>query len=249
MSAEAKPALLCLHGWGLNAAVWEPLAEQLAGCARLMAPDLPGHGARAGEGRFGDLGSAADDLAEGLDGPATVVGWSLGGLLALDMAQRHPDKVAHVVLVAATPRFVQAADWPHAVRAEVLAGFARDLSRDYRATLTRFLALQVRGVPGRAASLRDLKARCLQALPHPRALAEGLDVLRDCDLRPRLAALKAPVSAVLGALDTLVPGAVAGDLRRLRPEMPVEVLPGAGHAPLLTHVNALAERIMERARD
>lgn len=249
MSAEVKPALLCLHGWGLNAAVWEPLAEQLAGRARLLAPDLPGHGARAGEGRFGDLGSAADDLAAGLDGPVTVVGWSLGGLLALDMAQRYPARVVRVVLVAATPRFVQAADWPHAVQAEVLADFARDLSWDCRATLTRFLALQVHGVPGRAMSLRDLKARCLQALPHPRALAEGLEVLRDSDLRSRFAALKIPVSAVLGALDTLVPRAVADDLRRLRPGMPVEVLPGAGHAPLLSHADALAERIMESARD
>jgi pimeloyl-[acyl-carrier protein] methyl ester esterase len=233
--------MLCLHGWGLNAAVWEPLAASLPAAARLLAPDLPGHGTRASEGRFGGLEEAADRMAALLDGPATVVGWSLGGLLALTLAGRHPGKVARVVLVAATPRFVQAPDWPCAMRPEVLDAFARDLAVDYRATLTRFLALQVHGVPERAQTLRALKARCLQAPPHPKALAEGLEILRDTDLRPVLTLLQMPVHAVLGSLDTLVPAAVAGDLRRMRPGMAVAVLSGAGHAPLLSHPAQLAE--------
>lgn len=248
MGSECTPRLLCLHGWGLNTAVWEPLAALLPGGMQVLAPDLPGHGARAAEARFGGLEEAADRMAGLLDGPATVVGWSLGGLLALALAGRHPGKVARVVLVAATPRFVQAADWPRAMRPEVLDAFARDLALDYRATLTRFLALQVHGVPERAQTLRALKARCLLAPPHPKALAEGLDILRDTDLRPVLSALEMPVHAVLGSLDTLVPAGVAEDLRRLRPGMRVAVLAGAGHAPLLSHPAQLAEFLAEAVR-
>jgi pimeloyl-[acyl-carrier protein] methyl ester esterase len=245
---EGTPGLLCLHGWGLNAAVWEPLAASLPGGVQVLAPDLPGHGARASEARFGGLDEAADRMAALLDAPATVVGWSLGGLLALTLAGRHPGKVARVVLVAATPRFVRASDWPCAMRPEVLDAFARDLALDYRATLTRFLALQVHGLPERAQTLRALKARCLQAPPHPKALAEGLDILRDTDLRPLLAALEMPVHAVLGSLDTLVPSAVAGELRRLRPGIRVAVLAGAGHAPLLSHPAQVAEFLTEVVR-
>jgi pimeloyl-[acyl-carrier protein] methyl ester esterase len=245
---EGIPGLLCLHGWGLNAAVWEPLSARLPGGVRVIAPDLPGHGARAGEARFGGLDEAADRMAALLDAPATVVGWSLGGLLALTLAGRHPGKVARVVLVAATPRFVQAPDWPHALRPAVLDAFARDLALDYRATLTRFLALQVHGVPERAQTLRALKARCLQAPPHAKALAEGLAILRDTDLRPVLSALEMPVHAALGSLDTLVPAGVAEDLRRLRPGMRAAVLAGAGHAPLLSHPAQLAEFLAEAVR-
>ncbi|OOG23096.1 pimeloyl-[acyl-carrier protein] methyl ester esterase [Thioalkalivibrio denitrificans] len=252
MRADRQPAtLLCLHGWGLNGAVWKPLADELGDRARVCAPDLPGHGSRAAEGRLGGLDALADELAAELDPPVTVVGWSLGGLVALRLAERYRAQVSGVVLVAATPRFVQADDWPHAMAADVLAAFARDLSGDYRATLNRFLALQFLGLPERAAGLRDMKARCLQAPPHPLALAQGLDMLRETDLRAGFAALEQPVSVVLGAADTLVPAAVGDDLRRLRPETDIRVVQGAGHAPLLTHPRSLANVILEMpgARD
>lgn len=244
-AAGMPPTLLCIHGWGLNGSVWQDLAGALAGRARVLAPDLPGHGARAGEGRFGGLEAVADELAAGLDARVCVVGWSLGGLLALSLARRHPDKVSSLVLLAATPRFVRAPDWPHAMDPGVLADFARDLAGDFSSTLTRFLALQFLGAPGRGEALRTLKARCLAMPPAPGALAEGLEILRGTDLRAELAGLTAPVHGLFGDLDTLVPVAVVPDLQRLRPDMSVHVLRGAGHAPLLTHVQEVADRLLE----
>jgi len=174
------PTLLCIHGWGLNGSVWQDLAGALAGRARVLAPDLPGHGARAGEGRFGGLEAVADELAAGLDARVCVVGWSLGGLLALSLARRHPDKVSSLVLLAATPRFVRAPDWPHAMDPGVLADFARDLAGDFSSTLARFLALQFLGAPGRGEALRTLKARCLAMPPAPGGWRKGS---RSCGAR------------------------------------------------------------------
>lgn len=243
-AAGRQPTLLCIHGWGLNGSVWQDLAGVLTGRARVLAPDLPGHGARAGEAHFGSLEAAADELADGLDTPVCVVGWSLGGLVALSLARRHPERVSCLVLLAATPRFVRASDWPHAMDPAVLAGFARDLADDFASTLTRFLALQCLGAPGRGEALRTLKARCLALPPAPGALAEGLEILRATDLRAELAGLTVPVHGLFGDLDTLVPAAVVADLRALRPDMSAQVLRGAGHAPLLTHVEAVADRLL-----
>jgi len=242
------PTFLCIHGWGLNGSVWQDLGEALAGHAHVLAPDLPGHGSHGNEAVFGSLEQAADRLAGGLlGGPVTVVGWSLGGLVALTLARRHPQKVKQVMLLASTPRFVRAPDWPHAMDPDVLAAFARDLGADYQATLGRFLALQLLGTPGRAEALRRLKARCLAAPPSAGALTEGLDILRDTDLREQLRVSDVPVRAVLGDLDRLVPAGVAGDLAALRPGMPVDILRGAGHAPLLTHGPQIARLLLEEA--
>ncbi|MFN2348175.1 MAG: pimeloyl-ACP methyl ester esterase BioH [Thioalkalivibrio sp.] len=241
------PTFLCIHGWGLNGSVWQDLGAALAGHARVLAPDLPGHGALGDEAVFGGLDRAADRLAGDLDGPVMVVGWSLGGLVALTLARRHPQKVKQVMLLASTPRFVRAPDWPHAMDPDVLATFARDLGADYQATLGRFLALQLLDAPGRAEALRRLKARCLAAPPSAGALAEGLEILWDTDLREQLRVSDVPVRAVLGDLDRLVPAELARDLAALRPGMPVDILRGAGHAPLLTHGPQIARLLLGEA--
>ncbi|MCG5534629.1 pimeloyl-ACP methyl ester esterase BioH [Ectothiorhodospira mobilis] len=250
VSRGTGPAVALIHGWGLSAGVWEETAADLARDFRVDCVDLPGHGRAAREGRLGDLDTLADRLAATLPPQgAALVGWSLGGLVALQTAVRHPDRVRRVVLVAATPRFVQAPDWPHAMRRPVLDAFAQGLARDFRATLNRFLALQFHGVEGAPAAVRALRARLAAAPPAPAALEEGLALLRESDLRAALAGLACPVHALLGGYDTLVPAAVGAELKVLRPGMDVRVMPRAGHAPFLSHGERFASELRSLLHD
>jgi len=91
-----------LHGLGGGASSWRfvmPLLEALDG--ELVALDLLGHAGRLAPADvcFGDL---VIDVRARVDGPCRVVGFSLGGSVALDLALRHPAVVAELVLVAAT---------------------------------------------------------------------------------------------------------------------------------------------------
>lgn len=224
------PDLVLLHGWGFNSEIWNEVQVALADRYRVTALDLPGHGLSAGR-RLGQLADAADLLCEELPGPAIWIGWSLGGLLALEASRRAPGSIRRVIAVAGTPRFVKGEDWPHAVAPEVLDEFARGLERDYRKTLTRFLALQVRGDAAGKTDLRRLREVLFARPPSPAGLRDGLSILRSADLRRGLSAPACPVRFILGERDALVPVEVVEDLGAGH----ARVVAGAGHVPFLSH--------------
>jgi pimeloyl-[acyl-carrier protein] methyl ester esterase len=227
--------LVLLHGWGMNARVWDAVLPGLSSFADVSAPDLPGHGGNPVA--LKDLPGVLDYLRDEMDaGPAVWVGWSLGGLLAQAFAARYPGRVRHLVLVAAQPRFVQARDWPQAMDSQVLNAFAGDLAGDFRKTLKRFLALQFHGVEGAQTTVRSLTHQLFELPPQPEALSVGLTMLRDLDLRERLRSLACPVDLILGEYDRLVPVDCAGPVTALAPgRIRAHVVARAGHAPFLTH--------------
>ncbi|MFN2308281.1 MAG: pimeloyl-ACP methyl ester esterase BioH [Gammaproteobacteria bacterium] len=230
------PDLVLVHGWGLHAGIWAPLVERLAAQFRLHLYDLPGHGLSV-PASF-SLASVSAALARSAPAQAHWLGWSLGGLVAMDFAQRHPERVTRLALVASTPRFVEGADWPQALAPAVLADFAAALGADHAATLNRFLGLAARGAPDNSV-LRTLR-RALLAVPppSPAALASGLAILRATDLRAPVSALPMPVLWLAGARDTLVPVAALRAQVAAHPRQRLCEFAQAGHAPFLSHPDA-----------
>jgi pimeloyl-ACP methyl ester carboxylesterase len=94
------PPLLLVHGFGGAAWNFTELVPHLAG-RRLLIPDLPGHGASTPLPAAPSLAAFADAIAGILDEPAGVLGHSLGGVVALRLAERRPDLVRGLVLAAA----------------------------------------------------------------------------------------------------------------------------------------------------
>ena len=231
--------LVLVHGWGMNGAVWEHVAGMLSRTYRLTLPDLPGHG-RSPHRKFGrSLADWADACLDVAPDSAIWIGWSLGGSIALEAALRAPRRVRALVLVTATPRFVKGSDWPFAMSSDTLAQFRDALIVDPVTTLDRFLTLQARGDDGARNLLRTLR-RSLAYTPAPDAAAldVGLDLLRDTDLRGRLASLVQPTLWLFGQRDTLVPWRCSEMLPSLLPQARVEVVRGAAHAPFVSHLEA-----------
>lgn len=231
------PALVLLHGWGMHSGIWAPLLPELARRYRVSCIDLPGHGhSPAPVGAVG-LEEMAAAVAAGAPPGAAWLGWSLGGQLALAAALAGHD-ISRLVLVASTPRFVTAADWPCGMAAATLAGFAASLEQDHRKTLRDFLALQLRG-DRRAATLLNMLRGILEERgpPAPAALRAGLAILAGTDLRARLASLRQPALVVTGERDRLVPAEAGRRLCAALPRGSLLALPGAAHAPFLTHAD------------
>ena len=242
--------LLLLHGWGMNRAIWGAFPDALAERYRVTLVELPGHG----ESGYDPQCTALKDWAEAVlavaPEQAIWVGWSLGAQVALQAALTEPKRVVALVVLAGTPRFVQGDGWPHAMAQETLKQFADALRQDHRQTLERFLSLQVQGDREARRMLRTLRQELFsRPEPDPEALENGLDLLRDVDLRQQLKAIPCPTLWLLGERDTLTPAAMAEPLAGLQPEAQIEVLPGAAHAPFLSHAGACLQRLDSLLRE
>lgn len=251
--AGQGPALLLLHGWAMHGGIFAPLLPALTERFTVLRVDLPGHGHSRDSALPLDLGRLVDALAEGLaargDTPSLVGGWSLGGLIASALAARHPARVRGLVMLAASPRFVAAPDWPAGMDPRVFEAFGEELERDYRGTLDRFLMLEAQGSAQLREELRFLRdAVYARGEPAPRALREGLSLLHDGDLRSLLPGLAMPSLWLAGRRDRLVSPAAMQAAAALAPGSRFRLFERAGHAPFLTEPEAVAGALIEFSR-
>ena len=230
------PAVVALHGWGTHSGVWAETVAALTTRHTVTVIDLPGFGRSRAPGAVCTLPQMAQRALAAFPATAVWLGWSLGGMVALQAATMYPNIIRGLVLVATNPRFVQGPGWPHALPMPVLAQFAEELASDFRAAVERFIVLQAGRGEGARAVVKRLRHDLLRyGPPDPESLANGLRILRDSDLRSLLAAVTCPALAIFGARDTLVPSAVSTELQRLRPHWEMRIVPGSGHAPFLSH--------------
>jgi len=222
--------LVFLHGWAQSQQIWYQQQQQFAG-ARFI--NLPGHGGAK------DAPAAAwpDLLAAQLpDEPCTLVGWSLGGMLAMEIAQRFPGRVAALALIATTPRFAAAEAWLHGCDQAILAAFEEAVASASPRALNRFFALMLHGD---ALSRSDYNQLARQAVDrtHPvtaAGLAAGLELLATMDLRHRLPPADMPLLIMHGEQDAIVPVAAGRWLAEQLPAAHVHFADACGHAPFLS---------------
>ena len=236
---EGQP-LVFLHGWAMSSAVFTETLAALSGQWRVLAPDLRGHGgSEAGAGY--DLDDFAADLAGWMErlnlSGAGLVGWSLGGQVALELYPRVSRRVRRLALIAATPRFCAGDGWEHGLPAGQVRAMARDLRRNYVKAMGDFFALQFAGeelARERYRRIVDFAVRDGR-LPAPQVALAALETLRRADQRPQLTTtLDLPVLVLHGSGDRIVPAGAGRYLSEQLPQGRLVLLEGAGHAPFLS---------------
>jgi 2-succinyl-6-hydroxy-2,4-cyclohexadiene-1-carboxylate synthase len=234
------PAIVLLHGFTHTGASWEPVAAALAERYRALAPDLRGHGS-ASDAVPVTLEAVLGDLEALIPAGATLVGYSMGGRIALHAALRHPDRLARLVLIGASPGLAdpgereerrnadeRLADELEAMSIEVLAErWARTpvLAGQRPEVLAAVHADRLRNTPGGLA--RALRGLGTGALP---------------PLWDRLGELAVPTTLIAGERDekfTALAEAMAASIADAR----VHVVAGAGHAAHLEAPAAVVQNL------
>ena len=226
--------MLFLHGFMGRADDWRPVMAELQGRYFCAAVDLPGHGASTGlpPDRYAMEGAALgvlDLLDEIPVQKATLVGYSMGGRLALYLALRHPDRLSGLFLESASPGLKdprertarRKADGERAARLE--SGDFEDFLRDwYRQPLFAPLARDDESL-GRLMEARREN--------DPNELAKSLRGMGTGSQPPlwgELPGLRVPALAVAGELDEKFVGISRG-MEIVSPRIRTAVVPGIGH--------------------
>ncbi len=247
--AGQSELIVMLHGWAMHTGIWQGFAERLAGQASVLCIDLPGHGFSDPVESF-TLERVVDAVYQVLpEQPCVVLGWSLGGNIALRLAEKYPQRVKSLVLMASNPCFVGRGSWV-GVDECVLNAFAANMQKNGAATLLRFMSLQVQGMSDMKACLQKIKmAMQACAMPTDKVLMGGLAILQTVDQRKSLQTINIPVQIILGDQDSLVPEVVAEQCVPLQSSVEIKIIKGAGHVPFMSHeqlVVALVQDFVDR---
>ncbi|SVC38938.1 uncharacterized protein METZ01_LOCUS291792, partial [marine metagenome] len=243
------PALLLLHGFtGSTATIW-PLGRTLTDRRTVLAVDLPGHGQTGlldpPDHRFE---STLDALVRILDqrgiDEVDVLGYSMGGRLALGLAVRHPERVRSTVLIGSTAGFPTDAE--RAARRRSDAALADDLiDRGLEWFVDHWMALPLFASQERLGALALAEARARRLANDPDGLVASL-LGSGTGAQPsfwgELGVVRGPVLLVVGEEDSRY-RRLAFRMASGLSEAAIEVVPGAGHAAHVENLSAVATAV------
>ncbi len=240
--------LLLISGWAHGEEALRPVAEAMAGSWPIACLSLASAG--LGHETEEDISSYARTVASHLDkwgGPACIVGWSTGGVVAIETAARYPEKVTCLVLLSATARFCSADGYTTGVKPAVLRAMIRGLKRNPQTVVSDFIsrALYPLNVG------QDVLAKRTQAAlaVGTDSLALGLEYLARADFRRDLVSIALPCLIIHGGQDMIVPCEAGRYLNANLRLSRIELLPSAGHCLIEQCGDGVIRRIAQFVED
>jgi pimeloyl-ACP methyl ester carboxylesterase len=238
----ARPTVLFVHGAGMDHSVWPLQARHFAYRGwNALAVDLPGHGRSGGEllGSVPAMAGWLGDLIQVLRAPVVhLVGHSMGALIGLDLAARHPDRIAGLVLLGAAPRMpvhpalLEAAARPEPLAAELICDWGFGPAGHFgghKAPGSWMLghALRLLGASSGPRLHTDLAA-C-------NAYQDGLQAA---------AMLRCPTLVVAGGADRMTPARQAAKLAEAIEGAQLVTLPACGHMLMVEQPDATLDALI-----
>ncbi len=230
---SGPPTICLVHGSGGTGAVWMRQMEGLADVARVVAPDLPGHGESSGDGLDGIEHGATvvRALLDALDVRTVVIGGhSMGGGVAQAFALAYPDRVAGLILVGTGARL------------RVLPEVFERLERDYEAGV-RYLTRMAVADAAPSELVDSLAAQAARTAPSVHA--RDFRACNAFDVLARIGAIRVPTLAIVGSEDRLTPPKYARFFEEHIAGTRLVVVDGAGHYVQVEQPDATTGAIRE----
>jgi 3-oxoadipate enol-lactonase len=238
------PPVVFINSLGCDLRIWTEVAAILAPEFRVITYDNRGHGlSESGPDRC-EMADYAHDLMGLLDrvgvGRATIVGLSIGGMIAQEFYRQRPDRIAALVLCDTAAKIGTEESWDQRI-AQVERGGVEEIADS---VLERWFTADFRA--SRAAELAGMRAM-LTRTPRQGYIA-ACGALRRADLRPYASEIGTPTLCLVGDEDGSTPVALVKETAALIAGSRFEIIQGAGHLPNVEKPSIVARLVAEHAR-
>lgn len=239
--SDNAPELVLLHGWGLSGIIWQEWLPLLQPHCQVTVIDLPGFG---GSEPFeqASLDSVVDAIVAIAPPAAVYLGYSLGGMLAVNIAHRYPERVQAVITFASNQCFVASEQWPYAMPAATYQSFYKTVQHNADKALKRFCGLQASGASNEKALLKVLRDKLEPA--SSQNLVDSLDLLAAIDNSRLIGKVSPPAYYLFAECDQLVPLAAAKQLQQQWPGQ-VDIIASAPHSFFISDPQASWQRVKQ----
>lgn len=238
MQSKLKKNLVLLNGWGFSKKVWEDFIPYLSSHFQVTCLNL--HGS--------NLDLMTQYILENSPKSASFLGWSLGGLVAMNIAISFPERVRKLITIASTPKFIASGNWP-GMAMEEFEQFEESLKNSPKNTLKKFVVLQFSDSRVHRDSIEFLQNSINENNVDSNKLQESLSILKNVDLTKKLFKIQCPQLYLYGDSDALVPAGVAKCVENLTQNATVKLFPQLGHSFFLTHPTLCANIIRDFCYD
>ncbi len=240
-----KENLLLLTGWGSSHHVWDLIIPALETCCQINNVIPPWSQEACDHGTLAQLDEYVDKLAENYlssdQSASHVLAWSMGGLIAIRLAARHPRCVKSIVFIASTPKFVSPDNLRSGIDFDKYLALKKNFDVNPASTIKSFQALQVVGDENARTVLKQFRSYEDVSSQSMSELQVGLELL-ETDFSEQLLSLACPKYFILGADDAIVDCHNAEYFAQQSKSEWVS-WPQVGHAPVLSCPQRVAEQI------
>lgn len=235
--------LLLIHGWGFNSQIWEHNLPYLQKKYNIYTLDLNGHGENSYNSSYENLNLYLDEIVNNLFtmdacNNFSILGWSLGGIIALCLKQKYPKLINKILLCCSSPCFLSKDDWSNGVEENIWNKFQSNLLSNQDKTIKEFLLLQTMGHENSKElykTLLDIYNRSTPATLE--GLKWGLNLLNN-DYRNHLKDINSnDISFLFGNKDRLVNKLLSEWLSNHHPRINTLLLNNSGHMPFITETD------------
>ncbi|MCK5594769.1 alpha/beta hydrolase [bacterium] len=221
-----RSPLFFISGWGINEGIWKHQIKYFGQSYKTVTMSLEGDSIREHTEHL--LGIIKKTKSSNVN----LVGWSMGGMIAINFASQHPEYVKKLVLVSTPAKFVASEDYDAGISHIVMQSFISKFRKSPVRMLGNFASLILKNA--------DFKKEDLNLIRQSSSISDknktflGLLLLRDCDLRDKLHSITVPTLIIHGKKDMVCPYACTDYLHSKIKNSALHTFEDAGHIPFVT---------------